>query len=529
MEESILTYSMKRVKVRFNASILSSYLLAALFFVPIIGSPSSLFGQKSGAGSDSTARKSVAKPSTRPTSSSTRRRPSNSAPKQRSRRPTRRPKAPPSQVVSAASLDSITKDIQSLNQRLIELSSQSARRFAELNENDSRPANRRYRYASDEGRIKYLTQLRGNDLNNVEVLAELAELERRNHRFERSETYLQKGLALDPLNQDLQYSLGQVYLRLGRTTSAWSTFQEIIYQNPENLEAHLAQGRIREIEGDHAAALSLYAATEFEFGPDPLIYFARAWNLTETGAARAAIETADEGLGRFPDEGDLYYVRGRAYARIGMLGEARTDYYDAIALGNSRSEVYLELGDATMQAANYVTAIRAYTIYLDAEPGDRKVALALGRAHLLDLRFKDAIEELQRQTTLYDNRNEAARWLPQAYYLYSLELRNAGQIGEALNYHRMALAVTGGSSSLWAVPALVSAGDSAFQRGENSRALRYYHKAIELDPFNGDPYVGLSQTYQALDDNIKAAEYLSKALKIEPGHLKALALKDRSL
>jgi tetratricopeptide (TPR) repeat protein len=432
-------------------------------------------------------------------------------------------------VVSAAGLDSITKDIRSLNQRLVDLSSQSVRRFAELNEEDNRPANRRYRFAGDEGRINYLNQIDGHDLGNVEVLAELAELERRNHRFERSENYLLKGLAIDPLNQDLQYSLGQVYLHLGRTTSAWSTFQEIIYQNPQNIKAHLAQWRIHEIEGDYEGAMALYVATEAKFGPQPMIYFARARNLTETGAARAAIETAAEGLGRFPDEGDLYYVRGRAYARIGMLDEAYSDYYNAISLGNSRSDVYRELGDISMQSANYVTAVRTYTIYLNAEPGDGEVALALGRAYLLDLRFKDAIEELQRQITLYDNKQEGSVWLPQAYYLYSLELKSDGQIGEALKYQRKALAVTGGSSSLWAVPALVGAGDSAFQRGENNRALRYYYQAIELDPFNGDPYVGLSQTYLALDDNLKAAEFLSKALKIEPGHSKALVLKDHIL
>ncbi|MFC1481857.1 tetratricopeptide repeat protein [Candidatus Neomarinimicrobiota bacterium] len=520
---------MKRVNIRFKASLLSSCLLAALIIVPLSGSSPRGVEQAARAQKDSTARKPRPKPSARPASSTRRRRPQKAAPQQRPRRPARRPKPRPAQVVSAASLDSITKDIHSLNQRLVDLHNQSVRRFAELNEADGRPANRRYRFAGDEGRINYLTRLQGSDLNSVEVLTELAELERRNHRYERSETYLHKGLAVDPLNQELQYSLGQVYLRLGRTTSAWSTFQEIIYQNPEHIDAHLAQGRIREIEGDYEGALSLYAAAEGEFGPQPMIYFARARNLIETGAARAAIEIADEGLGRYPDEGDLYYVRGRAYARIGMLDEARTDYYDAISLGNSRSEVYLELGDASMQAANYVTAIRAYTIYLDTEPGDGEVALALGRAYLLDLRFKAAIEELQRQTTLYDNKNEVSVWLPQAYYLYSLELKSEGQIKEALMYHRKALAVTGGSSSLWAVPALVSAGDSAFQRGENNRAIRYYQQAIELDPFNGDPYVGLSQTYQALNDNLKADEYLSKALKIEPGHSKALALKDRSL
>ncbi len=526
---------MKRVNIRFNASLLASLLLVVLIIVPLSGSPTNGLGQSSVAQKDSTARKrpTTQKPSPttqkkrRPSAGATAKRPPQRPKPKRVRRP--KPKPRPTQVVSAANLASITKDIHSLNQRLVELSNQSVRRFSELNKDDHRPANQHYRFAGDEGRIDYLTKLRGQAFNNIDVLSELAELERRNHRYERAENYLHKGLAIAPLNQDLQYSLGQVYICLNRTTSAWSTFQEIIYQNPNHIEARIAQGRIREIEGDHAIALARYTVIEEQFGPHPAIYFARAWNLTETGAARAAIATADDGLGRFPDEGDLYYVRGLAYAKIGMLDEARTDFYDAVSLDNSRPEVYLDLGDVSMQAANYVTAIRAYTIYLDAEPGDGEVALALGRAYLLDLRFRDAIEELERQATIYDNKHEASVWLPQAYYLHSLQLKSDGQINEALKYHRKALATTGGSSSLWAVPALVSAGDSAIKRGENNRALSFYHQAIELDPFNGDPYVGLSQAYQALDDDLKAAEYLAKALQIEPNHSKALAIKDHNL
>ncbi len=469
-------------------------------------------------------RPSAAADTTAPASRTTRQRPPSQR-QTRSRRPTRRRRKPPAQPVAKTytetELRDMTAKITALNEQLATLNRRTARRLAHLAPADSVPMSQRFRFEGEYERVRELERRVAENPNDQLTQVALAQLQARNHKYRSAEEHLQRALAAEPLNQELLFDLGRQHLQAGSTARAWSTFQEIIYLNPESYAARLAQGEVREADRDFTGAMAIYRQVEERFGPLAEVYYNRSINLVLRGSFGEAVTVARTGLEQYPDHAALFYARGRAYAGLGMLDRAKIDLYDALSLEVNYYAVYPVLGDLSSQEGNYSTAIRVYLRYLDEYPGDEPVSFSLGRAYLSDLRFHDAVREWELWLYLHGPSEQVNQWLPRAYYLQSLEFQRQGQFHQALDAHGKAMALAGGNSARWLVPALVGAGEAAREQGEYNRSRDYFDRALEMDPFSVDSYVGLSLTYAALQDTIQARSTLRRALSLDADHPRA--------
>ncbi|MCH8024740.1 MAG: hypothetical protein IIB43_08545, partial [Candidatus Marinimicrobia bacterium] len=57
--------------------------------------------------------------------------------------------------------------------------------------------------------------------------------------------------------------------------------------------------------------------------------------------------------------------------------------------------------------------------------------------------------------------------------------------------------------------------------GELNRSRDYFNRALDMDPFSVDSYVGLSLTYAALQDTVQAHSSLRRALSLDADHPRA--------
>ncbi len=416
----------------------------------------------------------------------------------------------------------MASDIASLGDQLTVLNRKTTRRLSQQAPDSPTgqglPESRRYRFAGDNRQLQQLVRQHEDHPEDLATIVALADLQRRNHKLPEAEAYLLKALALEPLNQKFLFDLGYLYLEKGEHTKAWSTFQEIIYLNPESIKARLAQGLVREREGNYQGAETGYLKVEEQFGAVAGVYFHRALNLAARGDYGAAVNLAREGLTLYPDHAPLYYARGRAYAGLGLLDRAKTDFYDALSLDADLLEAYTALGEVSLQEGNATTAIRVFLRLLDEQPGNATTSLNLGRAYLMDLRLREAVQELEMLQYLYPEDREVDIWLAQAYYLYSLELKDRSRFREALDAHNKARSLSTGQPPGWVAMALVTAGTAARVHDDYQRSIDYFQLAIENDPFRVDSYVGLSRTYEAMRDTSQARATLRRALAIDPDH-----------
>ncbi|MFC1547852.1 tetratricopeptide repeat protein [Candidatus Neomarinimicrobiota bacterium] len=412
----------------------------------------------------------------------------------------------------------MASDIGRLGQQLEALNRRTTGRLAEVTLDEEVPWGERFRFEGDYRRMLQLQRQLEDYPNDFETLVSLGNLLQRNNKFQKAESYLLKALALEPLNQGLLSNLAELYFEKGEDTKTWETFQEIIYLNPDNIDAHAAKGRIRERGGNFSGAEAIYRQIEGKFGNVVQVYAHRTLNLAQQGNYGDAVALAREGLAIYPDHAPLYYARGQAYQGLGLLDRARIDYYDALALDPDMLVTYSAVGDVALQERNAVTAMKAYLRILDMRPGDPAASLGLGKGYLMDLRFREAVDELEMLRYLHPEYAAANDWQAQAYYLRSLQLQEQGYPRQALDLHRMAFSLAGSGSNELVVAALLMAGDGALSHDDYPLAVKYFKLTLDNDPFNIEGYLGLGYAFRALGEVSRARATFQQALILDPGH-----------
>jgi len=487
--------------------------------VSLVGGPRA--GEPAMAQAQKTARSTTGK-SARQSQSQTAARKAQSSPSRTSQ--ARRPKAaakPRLRRYSSKKIGQMISEITALNQELAALNRRTTARLTGFAERQSVPRSERYRFPRDHARMLEFIRQAAAQPRNVTVRLSLADLYRRNHKFPKAERTLLEARALAPVNRALLFQLGELYLAMGRPGQGWDTFEEILYLDPGNLAARLGQGRAEGAAGRVDEAWAVFAGVENDYGQLEDLDIAGTRQLVSEGDYGAAIAAARQGLARYPDSATLYYLRGRAYGALGMAAAAKADLYDALALDADLVDAYEVLGDVSMQEGKYADASAQYLRVVTHRPGDPAAGMALGRAYLMDMKYADAVRELDLCARLHGERQAVNHLRAQAHYLQAQEFKEQGRFRQAVEAQRTALQLAGGSSVGLVVPALLTAGASARAHGDYRRSIDYYERALSLAPASTMGYVELSRTYAAMADSSQALEVLRKALARDPDHAEA--------
>ncbi len=226
----------------------------------------------------------------------------------------------------------------------------------------------------------------------------------------------------------------------------------------------------------------------------------------------AATRTLDEYLGRQPNDPDALVARGKIYGRKGEFANAAASFAKAVANApaswppSRRWSAKYQQAEAHLRRNDVAGAKAVYEELNKAVPGIAATRLLAARIALLERRFNDGIEELQRLSQGAPGNDSIELLLAQAQFaggsreqgvttLERLVARNAKNLDAVKLLARVRLEQGRPDRALELVdavsadnrldPDLVSLGGAArLQMGQPKEAIAALERAIASDPTN---------------------------------------------
>ncbi|HTI95509.1 MAG TPA: tetratricopeptide repeat protein [Rudaea sp.] len=277
-------------------------------------------------------------------------------------------------------------------------------------------------------------------------------------------------LAAEPENADALHLLGTLLHKRGHAADAEESIRSALMQDPDCAQFHLSLGGVLMQQGrDDEAQAAFERALEL----DPNA--AEAHALLGFVHARAGDMAAAEDrfkIGRRAEADDPLLLLG-----LGNLYLTREQPENALKFLTRAAEqrhgdatIQFSLGRAFFEQGNFAFADKAFENALRAQPDLSRARLYRGRVCVREKRYADA----------------------QAIY-EDLLARKQQEFG-----------------------ALAGLGDCARHRGHVLRALKFYRRALALEPDNPGAANACAWCLEQIGDLAGAAEYLSGALQRAP-------------
>ncbi len=395
--------------------------------------------------------------------------------------------------------------------------------------------------------------------------------------------FLEEAVSLETEVVLLKQELALVYIQIDKKDRALALCEEILEIQPDNIEALIIAGSIRQSKGDLEGARKRYESV-IEKAPDRKnIYLVLGRLYLQDGLHDGAISVFNRLVEKHPDAYVGYYYLGMAYAGSGEKDKAIASLRRAVEIEPGFMDARLELVNIYDKSDESDKVIDIYEEIVHADPDDISAAIALGLLYLKndyewkadalfeELGVKAAIDRTVIDTVVQDllsqNRYEDAvsviegmlRGLPEdndLHYLAGISEYLAGNLDEAL-FHLQRVGV---DSRFYVDSVLQKAGiySQRQQPEEGIRALtealekadrlsdpdrlrftRFlgafyidagnYQGAIDMlrqnlenDPDNTELHYDLGVAYDKSGDSEKTIEHMKIVIAIDPEHADAL-------
>ncbi len=270
----------------------------------------------------------------------------------------------------------------------------------------------------------------------------------------------------------------------------------------------------------------------------------RVERVLEEGEGKTAIQLAEQGVRRWPDDPAAWELLADARRGAGFLAEARKAMEKALSLAPKDARLVEAFGEISFEMADFKSAEVSFRRASALSGSSVKAPLGLGSSLFKQYRIEDALDawktgllEFPSSPELHYNLGRANHELGRAalagvYYGKALSLRpgyaealtnqavldlEAGRLKEA----RRKLA-----ASLKLNPALpethFNLGNTALRDGQFDEALRHYEKGISLSPRDPDGHYHMGVAWIKRSQWSRARPLMEKTLELDPKHPDAL-------
>lgn len=154
-------------------------------------------------------------------------------------------------------------------------------------------------------------------------------------------------------------------------------YEEVLKENPDNIEAIWELSYSYSAKGDHAKSLETsYRGARYKSKLLTGFYTSIANNLDDLGESKKAIEIYKAAIKTSPKDALLHYNLAITYRKLGLLEDARKSVKRAVMLDPNRASSHLVLGDLFYSGGYRTPAFLAMSRFLVLEPKSERSASA---------------------------------------------------------------------------------------------------------------------------------------------------------
>lgn len=326
--------------------------------------------------------------------------------------------------------------------------------------------------------------------------------------YNRSLSFIEESIKLNPKNPDAYSLLGLILSKLNRHEKAVDAYREAVNLNPEGYKSFFGLG------------FAYIRTNEYQKAIAPLIQ----------------CTTIN------PNFPDAFYRLGLTYETLGQLEKAAESYHQFIEINPGPAWTGLnQLGSVYVKMRQYDKAISAFQEVLQANPSDIKAVYNLAHAYdmsgqydlaaplyrkLISLNPKDTRAYHELLFRLFDKAGQYEEAIeigqeiinqspdnPNYYYNLGVIYYKKKDYENALEAYRKALSLNPNFD-----PAYYNIGLVRFKQKEYLKAVEAFLRFIELKPDNPDAHYNIGAGYLQIKKYDEAIEFLQRTIKLKPDY-----------
>ena len=224
----------------------------------------------------------------------------------------------------------------------------------------------------------------------------------------------------------------------------------------------------------------------------------------DAGDSAEALAQLSAALQLRPNDPDVYVNLGNALLQANRVPEARQAFEQALRLKPDSAEAHCNLGNAYAQTNQVPAAIQCYEAALRLNPKFVVASMNLGSALFRSGRVAEAIPR-------YEN---AVRWRPnyaEAHSNLGSALLQVGRVHDAIGHYEAALRIKPAYPD-----AETNLGLAWLRAGRTEAALGHFRRAVAMAPNHLAARCQLGLTLAGLGQRAEAIEQLQAALQLQP-------------
>ena len=382
--------------------------------------------------------------------------------------------------------------------------------------------------------------------------------------FDTAVTYLQRALAIEPDLFWARFNLGGIYQQQNESELALTEFEACVRLNPNYYPVYYRMGEIRLKQQDYIAALQAFETArklnrkwEYPQYGIGLVYLAQG----ETDRAREAFENITHQKKKFAP---AYIKLGQVLAIQGFFDDALTEYAKAAQHQPYAAQDLYELAVIFNEKGNTDSAIQLYQRTIETEPTHAQSHFALGEIFYTRGNTEAARHHYQQalsvmpslKDTFYEPLEpyfaglmtpdqampmiEKAMFVlpddPRAYFYAGMVETDAGNTENAIQHYEKTIEIIEADTSYLQVElplgnfidAYFKLGELHHQQGDIDTAVRYFKRALELNPALADRFIVQGQRAFDEESYQDAIEPLNIHLLLFPEDVSATYLLGQS-